>query len=68
MIKEPKNITTIQEHSKNLKAILLIGWVIIFIAIFFVDMETDSSTKALMIMGGVFTIVVAKVMMWWKHG
>jgi len=68
MIKEPKNITTIQEHSKNLKAIYLIGWIILFIAILFVDMETDAPTKALMIIGGCLTILISKVMMWWKHG
>jgi len=59
--------TTIQENSKPLKALYLIGWIIALIAIFFIDMDTNQVTKSLMIIFGLLIALIAKVMMWWNH-
>ena len=68
MIKENKNVQTIQENSKNLKALYIIGWIVILVGVFFIDMDTDNITKALTMFLGLSVIIISKVMMWWKHG
>lgn len=45
----------------------LIGWILLLVGIFFIDMETNSLTKNLVMLSGCIIIIIAKIKIWWKH-
>ena len=65
---EEKKVYTVQETSKPLKAFSAISIIVIFFAIFFIDMETNGLLKGSIIVLGCLGYAISKILIWWKHG